>query len=72
VNTYVASLAHFDLLVFNAGRLGLTATLFLIGSGISVATVKSVGWRPMLQGVALWMLVASTTLYLIRMRFISY
>ena len=72
VNTYVAGLAHFDVLVFSAGRLGLTATLFLIGSGISVATVKSVGWRPMLQGVALWMLVASTTLYLIRMRIISY
>jgi uncharacterized membrane protein YadS len=72
VNTYVAGLAHFDMLVFNAGRLGLTATLFLIGSGISVATVKNVGWRPMLQGVALWMLVATTTLYLIRVRIISY
>jgi uncharacterized membrane protein YadS len=72
VNTYVAALAHFDSRAFSAGRLGLTATLFLIGSGISVATVKSVGWRPLLQGVALWMLVASTTLYLIRLRIISY
>ena len=72
INTYVSALAHFDSWAFSAGRLGLTATLFLIGSGISVATVKSVGWRPLLQGVALWMLVASTTLYLIRMRIISY
>jgi uncharacterized integral membrane protein (TIGR00698 family) len=72
VNTYVSALAHFDNWVFSAGRLGLTATLFLIGSGISVAAVKSVGWRPLLQGVALWMLVASATLYLIRMRIISY
>src|SRR5450631_863764 len=72
INTYVSALAHFDNWVFSAGRLGLTATLFLIGSGISVATVKSVGWRPLLQGVALWMLVASATLYLIRMRIISY
>ena len=63
---------HFDGWVFSAGRLGLTATLFLIGSGISVATMKSVGWRPMLQGVVLWMLVATTTLYLIRTRIISY
>jgi len=72
VNTYVSALAHFDNWVFSAGRLGLTATLFLIGSGISVAAVKSVGWRPLLQGVALWMLVASATLYLIRTRVISY
>jgi hypothetical protein len=42
-NTYVAALAHIDSWVFNAGRLGLTAILFLIGSGISVSTVKSVG-----------------------------
>ncbi len=72
VNTYVAGMARLDGWVFGAGRLGLTATLFLIGSGISVATVKSVGWRPMLQGVALWVLVATTTLYLIRARIISY
>ncbi len=72
LNTYVAGLARFDGWVFGAGRLGLTATLFLIGSGISVATVKSVGWRPMFQGVALWILVATTTLYLIRARIISY
>jgi uncharacterized integral membrane protein (TIGR00698 family) len=72
MNTYVSALAHFDSWAFSAGRLGLTATLFLIGSGISVATVRSVGWRPLLQGVALWMLVATTTLYLIRMRIISY
>jgi uncharacterized membrane protein YadS len=54
------------------GRLGLTATLFLIGSGLSVETVKSVGWRPLLQGVTLWVVVASVTLYLIRMRMIAF
>ncbi len=71
-NTYVEALAHFDGWASSAGRLGLTATLFLIGSGISVATVKGVGWRPLLQGVVLWILVASTTLYLICVRIISY
>jgi uncharacterized integral membrane protein (TIGR00698 family) len=72
VNTYVLALAAFDKWVFNAGRLGLTATLFLIGTGISVGTLKSVGWRPLLQGVLLWIVVASGTLYLIRMRIISF
>jgi len=72
VNTYVPAFANFDRWAFNAGRLGLTATLFLIGTGISVATLKSVGWRPLLQGVLLWIMVAAVTLYLIRMQIISF
>jgi uncharacterized integral membrane protein (TIGR00698 family) len=72
VNTYVPAFGNFDRWAFNAGRLGLTATLFLIGTGISVATLKSVGWRPLLQGVLLWIMVAAVTLYLIRMQIISF
>jgi uncharacterized integral membrane protein (TIGR00698 family) len=72
VNTYVPSFGNFDRWAFNAGRLGLTATLFLIGTGISVATLKSVGWRPLLQGVLLWLMVATVTLYLIRLQIISF
>jgi uncharacterized integral membrane protein (TIGR00698 family) len=72
VNTYVPAFANFDRWAFSAGRLGLTATLFLIGTGISVATLKSVGWRPLLQGVLLWIMVAAVTLYLIRQQIISF
>jgi uncharacterized integral membrane protein (TIGR00698 family) len=72
VNTYLSAFGNFDRWTFNAGRLGLTATLFLIGTGISVATLKSVGWRPLLQGVLLWIMVATVTLYLIRMQIISF
>jgi uncharacterized integral membrane protein (TIGR00698 family) len=72
MNTYLPASASFDRWVFGVGRLGLTATLFLIGTGISIATLKSVGWRPLLQGVVLWMLIASGTLYLIRMQIISF
>jgi uncharacterized integral membrane protein (TIGR00698 family) len=71
VNTYVPAFANFDRWAFSAGRLGLTLTLFLIGTGISIATLKSVGWRPLLQGVLLWILVAATTLYLIRLQVIA-
>jgi uncharacterized membrane protein YadS len=53
------------------GRLGLTATLFLIGSGISRATLKTVGWRPLLLGVLLWLVVGFSSLYFIRTGFIS-
>src|ERR1700730_10722668 len=72
VHTYFPAGASFDRWAFHAGRLGLTATLFLIGTGISVPTLKNVGWRPLLQGVVLWFVVASATLYLIRARIISF
>jgi uncharacterized integral membrane protein (TIGR00698 family) len=72
VNSYVPAFGNFDRWAFNAGRLGLTATLFLIGTGISVATLKSVGWRPLLQGVLLWIIVAMATVYLIRAQIISF
>jgi uncharacterized integral membrane protein (TIGR00698 family) len=52
--------------LFTLGRLGLTATLFLIGSGISRAALKEVGWRPLLLGVLLWLGVGLTSLYFIR------
>jgi uncharacterized integral membrane protein (TIGR00698 family) len=72
VNTYIPAFGNFDRWAFSAGRLGLTATLFLIGTGISLATVKSVGWRPLLQGVLLWIMVATATLYLIRRQIILF
>jgi uncharacterized membrane protein YadS len=51
-------------------KIGLTATLFLIGSGISVATIKQVGHRPLLQGILLWFLVSVGSLWLIRVGWI--
>ena len=65
VNTYCPSLAHVTASLSTLGRLGLTATLFLIGTGISRATLKEVGVRPLLQGVVLWLIVGSVSLALI-------
>jgi uncharacterized integral membrane protein (TIGR00698 family) len=53
------------------GRLGLTATLYLIGTGLSRATVRQVGARPMIQGVLLWIVVGLTSLWLITAKWIS-
>ncbi|HKN74790.1 MAG TPA: putative sulfate exporter family transporter [Candidatus Acidoferrum sp.] len=71
LNTYFSSISFFSHVLFAAGRLGLTATLFLIGTGISRATVKEVGWRPLLQGVLLWAAVGLTSLYFIRIGWIA-
>jgi len=44
---------------------GLTVTLFLIGSGLSLATLKKVGVKPLLQGVVLWILISIVSLWAI-------
>ena len=65
-NTYLPSGAAAYGLPVKAAKIGLTVTLFLIGSGISLRTLKQVGYRPLLQGVLLWMLVSVGSLWLIR------
>jgi len=47
------------------GRIGLTVTLFLIGTGLNQETLKKVGVRPLLQGITLWIIVGAATLALI-------
>ncbi len=47
---------------YRFGKLGLAVTLFLIGTGISRQTLRQVGVRPMVQGVVLWVIVASLSL----------
>jgi uncharacterized integral membrane protein (TIGR00698 family) len=72
VNTYIPALHLVTSAMFHGGKLGLTATLFLIGTGISRATLREVGVRPLLQGVALWIIVATASLYFIRTGFIRF
>jgi uncharacterized integral membrane protein (TIGR00698 family) len=64
-NTYLPALRNVSSTRGNLGKLGLTATLFLIGTGLSTATLKRVGVRPLVQGVLLWIVVAISSLYLI-------
>jgi uncharacterized integral membrane protein (TIGR00698 family) len=41
---------------------GLTATLFLIGAGLSRKTLQAVGVRPLVQGVILWAAISAGSL----------
>jgi uncharacterized integral membrane protein (TIGR00698 family) len=68
--TYLPAGAPAYSLAVKIAKIGLTATLFLIGSGISVATIKRVGHRPLLQGIILWLIVLTGTLWLIRIGWI--
>jgi len=63
MNPAFATLSHI-------GRIGLTVTLFLIGTGLNQQTLKKVGIRPLLQGLTLWIIVGSATLALILLNWI--
>jgi uncharacterized integral membrane protein (TIGR00698 family) len=72
INTYAPSISHISKSFFTLGRFSLTAVLFLIGTSISRSALKEVGWRPLAQGILLWIAVAATSLYFIRSGFISF
>jgi uncharacterized integral membrane protein (TIGR00698 family) len=70
-NTYLPAGAPAYAIAVKVAKIGLTATLFLIGTGISIATLKRVGPRPLLQGIILWVLVLVGSLWLIRIGWIA-
>jgi uncharacterized integral membrane protein (TIGR00698 family) len=52
------------------GKIGLTVTLFLIGTGLNKKTLQHVGFRPLLQGLSLWIIVGTGALALILLNWI--
>ena len=52
--------------VVHAARVALVLTLFLIGLGLTRATLRRVGLRPLAQGVLLWMVLGVGTLLAVR------
>jgi uncharacterized integral membrane protein (TIGR00698 family) len=53
------------------GKAGLTATLFLIGTSLSKSTLKTVGPKPLLQGLILWIIIGTASLLAIAAGLIS-
>ena len=65
LNTLLPTFDPVFVTLSHLGKIGLTVTLFLIGTGLNKETLKKVGPRPLLQGLTLWIIVASATLALI-------
>jgi uncharacterized integral membrane protein (TIGR00698 family) len=49
--------------VQQAAKIGLTLTLFLIGTGLSREAIRTVGARAMIQGVLLWIVISLAGLF---------
>jgi uncharacterized integral membrane protein (TIGR00698 family) len=60
--TYIPALKPAGALVAKAAGRTLVLTLFLLGLGLSRASIAKVGLRPFLHGICLWLLVGSGTL----------
>ncbi|MFT3902072.1 MAG: putative sulfate exporter family transporter [Niabella sp.] len=58
LNTYIPFFQKIGSYVVSISKIGLTLTLFLIGAGLSRKVLASVGFKPILQGIILWVLVA--------------
>ncbi len=64
-NTYVPLVQTQSKILVAIAKAGLVLTLFLIGSGLSLKTIRSVGFRPLLQGLLLWLFIGSASLFFI-------
>ena len=63
LNTYVPAVHAIAFYCTTIGKTGLTLTLFLIGAGLSRKVLTSVGIKPMIQGVILWVVISTTALW---------
>lgn len=63
LNTWVPAIHNCGHYVVTAAKAGLTVTLFLIGSGLSKKVLVTVGYRPFVQGLLLWVIISAITLW---------
>jgi len=65
INTYVPVVHGQSKILVAIAKAGLVLTLFFIGAGLSRKTLQSVGFKPLLQGILLWLFIASGSLMFI-------
>lgn len=62
LNTYIPQTAVIAPSLVSIAKIGLTLTLFLIGAGLNFNVLKSVGLKPLFQGILLWAFIATAAL----------
>jgi uncharacterized integral membrane protein (TIGR00698 family) len=65
VNTFVPAVKPLGPVMVSLAKIGLTVTLFFIGAGLSAKVVRSVGIKPYVLGLLLWLVISTTSLYVI-------
>ena len=62
-NTFIPAVSKISPYIIVLAKAGLTLTLFLIGAGLSRRVLASVGFKPLFQGLVLWIAISATALY---------
>lgn len=65
LRSFVPGVAAVAPIAARVATAGFAVTLFLIGAGISRATLKAVGWRPLALGGVLWLALSAGSLLLV-------
>lgn len=60
--TFVPNVVNWSPALTQFSEAGLKLTLFLIGTGLSLQALKAVGWRPIAQGIVLWVVISISSL----------
>ena len=64
-NTYLPFVQKISPYIVDIAKIGLTLTLFLIGTSLSTKVIKAVGVKPLIQGVILWVTISIAALYVV-------
>lgn len=65
MNTYIPLIAEYNTYLIEIAKKGLTVTLFLIGCGLNRSLIRSVGIKPLLQAILIWMFILLTALWVV-------
>ena len=64
--TLFEPIQHFEAQIKQVASAGFALSLFLIGLGLTVKTLKQVGVKPLVQGVLLWLFIAGSSLLVVK------
>jgi uncharacterized membrane protein YadS len=62
LRSYVPVISTWSLLLSEIARRGVILVLFLIGTSLSLRALRTVGWRTVVTGLVLWLLVSIASL----------
>jgi uncharacterized integral membrane protein (TIGR00698 family) len=65
ISTFLPQFQAAYAIIKSISKQGLTVTLFLIGAGLSLKNIQAVGFKPMLQGVLLWLIISVISIFTI-------
>lgn len=64
-NTYVPSIQKLSPYIVIAAKKGLTLCLFLVGTSLTDKALTSIGFKPLIQGIILWLFISIASLVVI-------